>query len=61
MKKVVNTKRKDTIFRFKEAVASRLMLGEPRMVGFFLGNYFQFQHLFAKRFGVNAVIDRPKA
>ncbi len=49
MKKVVNTKRKDTIFRFKEAVASRLMLGEPRMVGFFLGNYFQFQHLFGEK------------
>lgn len=49
MKKVVNTNKKDTIFRFKEAVASRLMLGEPRMVGFFLGNYFQFQHLFGEK------------
>ncbi|MBQ1192722.1 MAG: hypothetical protein IIX45_01175 [Lachnospiraceae bacterium] len=49
MKKIIKTDKKNTIKRFKEAVASRLMLGEPRMVGFFWGSYVQLQHMFGEK------------
>lgn len=49
MKKIIKTEKKNTIRRFKEAVSSRLMLGEPRMVGFFMGSYVQLQHMFGEK------------
>lgn len=49
MKKTINTNKKNATIRFKEAAASRLMLGEPRMVGFFLGSYVQLQHMFGEK------------
>ncbi|NLL92818.1 MAG: hypothetical protein GX225_01530 [Clostridiales bacterium] len=49
MKKLIKTNKKHTIARFKEASQSRLMLGEPRMVGFFMGSYVQLQYLFGEK------------
>ena len=49
MKKIIKTNKKSTIARFREAADSRLMLGEPRMVGFFWGSYVQLQHLFGEK------------
>lgn len=49
MKKIIKTDKNNAIRRFKEAVSSRLMLGEPRMVGFFKKSYVQLQHLFGEK------------
>lgn len=49
MKKIIKTDKKNAIRRFKEATASRMMLGEPRMVGFYKGSYVQLQHLFGEK------------
>lgn len=49
MKKIINTDKKNTIRRFREAVSSRLMLGEPRMVGYFVRSYVQLQHMFGEK------------
>jgi hypothetical protein len=49
MKRIIKTNKKHTIARFKEAVSSRLLLGEPRMVGFFMGSYVQLQHMFGEK------------